>query len=88
MVNSVFFLISGVLECKGLNQNGEDCDDLVVMLLCSLESCIYGLGELLVIVVVLCDMGVLVDSVVDIIDVMICQYGCEDFWLIDVVIVF
>lgn len=83
MVNSAPFLISGVLERKGLNQNGEDRDDLVVMPLRSLESRIYVPGELSVIVVALRDMGVLADSVADITDAMTRQHGREDFWLTD-----
>ncbi len=83
MVNNAPFLVSGVLERKGLNQNGEDRDGLVVMPLRSLESRVYGTGELSVIVVALQEMDLLPASLRDIREAMIRQHGREDFWLTD-----
>ncbi|CAM3190786.1 macrolide transport system ATP-binding/permease protein [Paracoccus aminovorans] len=83
MVNMSPFLVGGVLEPKGLTESGNDRDKVVVMPLASLESRVYGPGELSVIVVALRDMARLDDSNALLREVMIQRHGAEDFWLTD-----
>ncbi len=81
MVNMSPFLVGGVLQAKGLTENGSDRDKVVVMPLRSLESRVYGPDELSVIVVALHDMSRLAASNDLVRDVMIERHGAEDFWL-------
>lgn len=83
MVNMSPFLVGGVLEAKGLSQNGSDRDKVVAMPLASLESRVYGPGELSVIVVALQDMARLEETNALLRQVMTQRHGAEDFWLAD-----
>lgn len=83
MVNLSPFLVGGVLQAKGLSENGSDRDRLVVMPLSSLESRVYGPDELSVIVVALHDMARLAETNALLREVMIQRHGAEDFWLTD-----
>ncbi|GEK69129.1 ABC transporter permease [Paracoccus denitrificans] len=82
-VNMSPFLVGGVLESKGLSENGSDRDKVVAMPLRSLESRVYGPGELSVIVVALQDMARLDESNALLREAMIRRHGTEDFWLAD-----
>ena len=82
-VNAAPFLVGGVLQPKGLSENGNDRDKVVAMPLRSLESRIYPPGELSVIVVALHDMARLAESNAVLRDAMIARHGSEDFWLTD-----
>ncbi|SFY30671.1 FtsX-like permease family protein, partial [Paracoccus pantotrophus] len=66
-----------------LSQNGSDRDKVVAMPLASLESRVYGPGELSVIVVALQDMARLEETNALLRQVMTQRHGAEDFWLAD-----
>lgn len=83
LVNMSPFLVGGVLESKGLSENGYDRDRVVAMPLRSLENRLYGPGELSVIVVALQDMSRLAASNDLLREVMTDRHGAEDFWLSD-----
>lgn len=83
MVNMAPFLVGGVLQAKGLDDEGGDRDKLVVMPLASLESRVYGPDELSVVVVALHSMARLAETNALLRAVMIQRHGGEDFWLTD-----
>lgn len=83
LVNNTPFLVTGVMEAKGLDEDGEDRDAMAAMPLTSLESRLYGTGELSGIVVALDDMSLLDTSVALVRDTLTERHGAEDFWLYD-----
>lgn len=83
LVNNAPFLVSGVMERKGVDEDGEDRDNVVVMPLRSLESRLYGAGELSVIVIALSNMALLTRTVADIRAALTERHRAEDFWLYD-----
>ena len=83
LVNGTSFLVSGVLESKGMAEDGDDRDALVVMPLTTAETRVYGMGMLSLIIVSLDDMARLAETTQAVRDVMISRHGREDFWLHD-----
>ncbi|MDH4990680.1 ATP-binding cassette domain-containing protein [Aquamicrobium lusatiense] len=83
LVNNDIFLVSGVMEKKGLSEDGEDRDDIVIMPLRAASTRLFGKEELSIIVASLNDMARVEDTKDAIKAVLIERHGREDFWLHD-----
>lgn len=83
LVNNIPFLVTGVLESKGLSEKGTDRDNNVVMPLRTAAMRLYGKDELSEIVVSIADMSRLQQTKDAIKSLLIRRHGREDFWLHD-----
>ena len=83
LVNNIPFLVTGVLESKGLSEKGMDRDNNVVMPLRTAAMRLYGKDELSEIVVSIADMSRLQQTKDAIKSLLIRRHGREDFWLHD-----
>jgi macrolide transport system ATP-binding/permease protein len=83
LVNNVPFLVTGVLERKGISERGTDRDNNVVMPLRTGAMRLYGKDDITEIVASIADMSRLQQTKDAIKALLIRRHGREDFWLHD-----
>lgn len=83
LVNSVPFLVTGVLERKGPADDGSDRDNMVVMPLKTASTRLFGTTDLDIVVLSIADMTQLEATKEVIRHTLIHRHGREDFWMQD-----
>jgi macrolide transport system ATP-binding/permease protein len=83
LVNNIPFLVTGVLESKGLSERGTDRDNNAVLPLRTGAMRLYGKDDVTEIVVSIADMSRLQQTKDAIKALLIRRHGREDFWLHD-----
>ncbi|WP_347265104.1 ABC transporter permease [Nitrobacter sp.] len=83
LVNNLPFLVTGVLESKGLSERGTDRDKRAVMPLRTATMRLFGKDDLSEIVVSIADMSRLHETKEAIKALLIRRHGREDFYIYD-----